>query len=188
MEDGSVDVFIPDKQNDTKTIFRKYWVEMTELSSYFVLENIQKDRVFIFGIHNGTVFIKELLQESFSLIVSSAEPVETTTVFEISYLCLKGNSTLKEPCQATIELKTSIHGNIVSYVKYKSINIGIVFVLFTVLFAVFLLCRYKYGSLHDQARREFKELTSPREASRWKLFFYDYILKSFRFPWIDVEL
>jgi hypothetical protein len=96
------------------------------------------------------------------MTLNSAEPVDVTLPVEVDYMCEKKENSIAELCIAKALLKISIHNSIVSFVQYKSINLGIVFTLFTVMLALFLICRYKYRSIKDRAYRELRELTNPQ--------------------------
>lgn len=64
-------------------------------------------------------------------------------------------------------LKINIHNNIVSYIQYKSINIGLILLLLTILAALVLLCRYKYRSIYMKKYQDLKDLTNPQKYQLW---------------------
>jgi len=66
-----------------------------------------------------------------------------------------------------VALKVNIHTNILSYVQYKSINIGLILLLATVFAALVLLCRYKYNSIYQTKYQDLKELTNPQKYQLW---------------------
>ena len=89
------------------------------------------------------------------------ETVNEEILLEVDFLCAKGLDGPKHVCSADVLLKLNIHDNLVSYIRWKSFNIGLALLLCTSLLALFLLCRYKYKSIYRRAYQNLKELTNP---------------------------
>jgi len=89
------------------------------------------------------------------------EVVNENVLLEVDYLCTKGLNGPKHICSSDVILNLNIHNNLVSYIRWKSFNIGLALLLGTTLAAVFLLCRYKYRSIYHRAYKKLKELTNP---------------------------
>ena len=135
-----------------------YWVEMNSLYDY----NRKLSQLYLYGFNKGMLTKKQIMEEPFSFYIRSSFYVYQTVELQVDYMCNENkDKKIAEVCSSSTLLHLNIHNKMISYIQYKSFNLGVVFILFTASVALFLLCRFKYKSIYRAYSKRLRELMSP---------------------------